>query len=30
MLLGMNTDALELPCVSNTVKTAKAALLSPE
>lgn len=30
MLLGMNTDALELPCVSTTIETAKAALLSPE
>lgn len=30
MLLGMNTDALELPCVSTTIKTAKAALLSSE
>lgn len=30
MLLGMNTDALELPSVSTTIETAKAALLSPE
>lgn len=30
MLLGMNTDALELPSVSTTIETAKAALLPPE